>query len=338
METDAIVNAANERLQMGGGVCGAVFSAAGAGRLQRACDRIGRCAVGEAVITKGYDLKAKWIIHTVGPVWQGGGHGEEALLRACYRNSLELARRRGLSSVSFPLISSGVYGYPKDRALSAAVSAISSFLLENDDMQVYLVVFDEKSYVLSGKLFLSIQSYIDSRYADAALKREAYRESRQYPCAADANICASMRNTEDAPRLFMPSAAGNAASAPPKQRLEELVLHVDESFSEMLFRLIDESGKPDPAIYKRANLDRKLFSKIRGNPGYKPSKNTALALAVALELNLDRTADLLRRAGYALSPASRFDLIVEYFIREGNYDIFEINEALYAFDESQLGA
>ncbi|HOM41986.1 MAG TPA: macro domain-containing protein [Candidatus Diapherotrites archaeon] len=292
MRVDAIVNAANSRLQQGGGVCGAIFAAAGADKLQDECNRIGYCPVGSAVITDGYALPAKHIIHTVGPVWQGGGYNEEKLLSSCYTSSLELALKHGLSSIAFPLISSGIFGYPKDEALRVAVSVIGSFLLKYD-MMVYIVIFDKASYKISDKLFKPIKAYIDGKYAEKHTSR---------------------LNPDDAEN------------------------HIGESFTEMLLRLIDESGKADPEVYKRANLDRELFLKISSNLKYKPGKNTALALAVALELNLDRTADLIRRAGYALSPGSRFDLIVEYFIREGNYNIFEINEVLFAFNESLLGA
>jgi O-acetyl-ADP-ribose deacetylase (regulator of RNase III) len=327
MCVDAIVNAANSRLQQGGGVCGAIFAAAGADKLRAECDRIGHCPVGSAVITGGYALPARHVIHTVGPVWQGGGQNEESLLSSCYTNSLKLALEHGLGSIAFPLISSGIFGYPKDEALRVAVSAIGSFLLEHE-MTVYLVVFDRTAYVLSDKLFKSIEAYIDDNYVEKHVFRRRpdpeflHQIRERMPDDADGFF---------AEEKMLPSAAVS-------RNLGDVVSRVGESFTEMLLRLIDERGKTDPEVYKRANLDRKLFSKIRSNLKYKPSKNTALALAVALELNLDQTADLLRRAGYALSPSSRFDLIVEYFIRAGNYNIFEINEALFAFDESLLGA
>jgi O-acetyl-ADP-ribose deacetylase (regulator of RNase III) len=334
MQVDAIVNAANSSLRQGGGVCGAIFAAAGADKLQAECDRIGYCPVGGAVITGGYELPAKYVIHAVGPIWQGGRYNEEALLSACYTNSLNLALERGLNSIAFPLISSGIFGYPKSEALRVAVSAIGSFLLKQE-MRVYLVVFDKAAYKLSDKLFKSIEAYIDDNYVEK-------HTARQRPQAERLHHIREMTRTEDdglfayedmmsSAKRMMPSVSGALTS------LDEVVNHVGETFSEMLFRLIAEKGQSEPEVYKRANLDRKLFSKIRSNVNYKPSKNTALALAVALQLNLDQTADLLRRAGYALSPSSRFDLIVEYFIREGNYNIFEINEALFAFDESLLG-
>lgn len=326
MHTDAIVNAANNRLEQGGGVCGAIFKAAGADRLRAECRRIGHCAVGSAVITEGYDLPAKHVIHTVGPVWQGGTHDEEILLTSCYTNSLNLALEHGLTSIAFPLISSGIFGYPKDEALKVAISAIGSFLLKHE-MTVYLVVFDKAAYMLSDKLFESIVTYIDDNYVE---KRTSRRRRRDEEIIKQLRESSVLDDDGYFPRFLA------EPSAP--RSLEDVVNHIGESFTEMLLRLIDESGKTDPEVYKRANLDRKLFSKIRKNLKYRPSKNTALALAVALELNLDQTADLLRRTGYALSPSSRFDLIVEYFIREGNYNIFEINEALFAFDESMLGA
>lgn len=327
MHVDAIVNAANSRLQQGGGVCGAIFAVAGADKLQAECDRISHCAVGSAVITGGYTLPAKHVIHAVGPVWQGGTHNEEELLSSCYINALNLALGHGLSSIAFPLISSGIFGYPKDEALRIAISTIGSFLLKHE-MMVYLVVFDKAAYTLSDKLFKSIEAYIDDNYVEKHTSRRRQRDSE---------VLHQLRemSSTDSEDLFIEEKMMSTAAP---RNLDDVVSHISESFTEMLLRLIDESGKKDPEIYKRANLDRKLFSKIRSNLKYKPSKNTALALAVALELNLDQTADLLRRAGYALSPSSRFDLIVEYFIIGGNYNIFEINEALFAFDESLLGA
>ena len=327
MSVDAIVNAANSRLQQGGGVCGAIFAAAGADKLQAECNRISHCSVGSAIITGGYELPAKHVIHAAGPVWQGGTHNEEALLSSCYTNSLSLALDHGLNSIAFPLISTGIFGYPKDKALRVAISAIGSFLLKNE-MMVYLVVFDKAAYTLSDKLFKSIVAYIDDNYVEKHTSRR-----RRDPEIIHQIREMTSNDTED---LFVEEKMMSTAAAP--RNLDDVVNHIGESFTEMLLRLIDENGKTDPGVYKRANLDRKLFSKIRSNLRYKPSKNTALALAVALELNLDQTADLLRRSGYALSPSNRFDLIVEYFIGEGNYNIFEINEALFAFDESLLGA
>jgi O-acetyl-ADP-ribose deacetylase (regulator of RNase III) len=326
MRVDAIVNAANSQLKQGGGVCGTIFNAAGADKLQAECDCIGHCDVGSAVITDGYSLPAKHVIHSVGPVWQGGTHNEEALLSSCYTNSLNLALELRLTSIAFPLISSGIFGYPKDEALRIAISAIGSFLLKHE-MTVYLVVFDKAAYTLSEKLFKSIETYIDDNYVD---KHTLKRRRDNYEAMQEIRRMEILEEDSAYPLMMPKKSAYN--------KLDDVVNHVGESFTQMLLRLIDESGKTDPEVYKRANLDRKLFSKIRSNLNYKPSKNTALAMAVALELNLDQTADLLRRAGYALSPSSRFDLIVEYFINDGNYNIFEINEALFAFDESMLGA
>ena len=319
MHVDAIVNAANVRLAQGGGVCGAIFAAAGADMLTAECASIGRCSVGEAVLTNGYALPAKHIIHVVGPVWQDGKHGEETLLRASYRNSLELAKSHNLESIAFPLISSGTFGYPKDQALSVAIAEIGSFLMKNN-MDVYLVVYSTESFQLSKKLFHSISTFIDDNYVTSHwIKSGRADDEREWSLR-------SVMSTRP-----MPSAHFNAS-------LDQAVNRVTETFTEMLLRLIDSKQYQDPEVYQRANIDRKLFSKIRCNPQYKPSKNTALALAVALRLNLDQTKDLLARAGYAFSPASKFDLIVEYFIRHENYNIYEINEALFTFDESLLGA
>lgn len=328
MHVDAIVNAANSRLMQGGGVCGAIFSAAGAAKLRLECDRIGFCEVGSAVITGGYALPAKYIIHTAGPVWQGGRHNEEKLLKSCYLRSLRLARENGCLSIAFPLISSGIYGYPKDKALQTAIAAIGEFLLK-EELTVYLVVYDRAAYTLSDKLFMSIRAYIDDHYIDQHALPYRSRSSeilRQRKEMAE----------YEKENLFLSETASLTAAAP--RSLKDVVAHLDETFSQMLLRLIDEKGMKDTEVYKRANIDRKLFSKIRSTAGYRPSKMTALAIAVALELNLDETEGLLRKAGFVLSHSNKFDLIVEYFIAEGHYNIFEINEALFAFDQNLLGA
>ena len=318
MSVDAIVNAAKESLLGGGGVDGCIHRAAGPELLQE-CRRLGGCRTGEAKITGAYRLPCKYVIHTVGPVWNGGKYGEREQLPSCYRTSLALAKEHGCETVAFPLISSGVFGYPKDQALRVAVDAISEFLAEND-MTVYIVIFDRAAYQIGNKLFADITAYIDDHYVDAQTDSRRERMRRM-------GVLESRTLSADAAAAHM--AVG---------RLDSLLAHLDAGFSETLLKLIDRSGKKDSEIYKKANVDRKLFSKIRNNPDYKPSKPTAVAFAIALELSLPETRDLIARAGYALSPSSKFDVIIEYFIGREKYDIFEINEALFAFDQSLLGA
>ena len=324
MKVDAIVNAANETLLGGGGVDGCIHRAAGS-ELLAECRTLGGCKTGDAKITKAYRLLCRYVIHTVGPVWNGGSHGEREQLVSCYRTSLMLAKEHNCETVAFPLISSGIFGYPKDQALRVAVDTIGEFLLHND-MTVYLVIFDRKAYQISGKLFADIAEYIDDHYVDAHTdsRRERMRRMSVFESRAEA-ICESA--------MLAPMMTSKAAG-----RLDDLLAHLDAGFSETLLKLIDRSGKKDAEVYKKANVDRKLFSKIRNNPDYKPSKSTAIAFAIALELNLDETRDLIARAGYALSASSKFDVIIEYFIGQKKYDIFEINEALFAFDQSLLGA
>lgn len=320
MKTDAIVNAANSKLKLGGGVCVAIFNAAGPPQLQQACDRIGHCAVGEAVHTDAFGLDAKWIIHTVGPVWEGGANNEEALLRNCYRNSLELANRLGCESISFPLISTGIFGYPKEPALRIAISEIEQFLIEHE-MQVHLVVFDKQSFGISEKLHESIAAFIDENEV-AALEKMDTRYRKKIDSGRIVDVQEQEMHVESHMELS----------------LEDILRDADESFSERLFRFIDEKGMTDTETYKKANIDRKLFSKIRNSPGYTPLKKTIIAFAVALELDLSETEELLATAGYRLSRSHKFDLIILYFIERRNYNIHEINEALFAFDQMLLGA
>ncbi len=318
LKTDAIVNAANSALLAGGGVCGAIFTAAGIEKLQAECNKIGHCDIGDAVITKGYDLPAKYVIHTVGPVYGQNPKEEENQLYSCYISSLNLAKDKGLNSIAFPLISSGIYGYPKAEALKIATRAIKDFLAENE-MDISLVVYDRKAFEISGKLFEKVQSYIDE-----TLVVEDYRRKL--------NICES-KMMSDACFDAMPMSEAPKQS---KRNLQDLVEKQVETFSQMLLRLIDEKGMTDVEVYKRANIDRKLFSKIRGKD-YTPRKHTVIALAISLKLSLDETEDLLKRAGYALSECNKFDVIIEYFIENEEYDIFEINEALFYFEQQLLG-
>lgn len=323
MKVDAIVNAANNTLLGGGGVDGAIHRAAGEGLLKE-CRTLGGCDTGDAKITGGYNLPCKYVIHTVGPVWRGGGNGEPELLRSCYRRSLELAKKAGCETVAFPLISSGIYGYPKAEALRIAVDTAGEFLSDND-MTVYIVVFDKQSFSIGEQLFSDIKEYIDDRYSDEHSDR-----SRRF---------LGVFKREDRSPVFgnVPDASMSAAPRAVNRSLEDAVKNLDESFSEMLLRKIDEKGMTDAQCYKKANIDRKLFSKIRSDKLYKPSKPTALAFAIALELPVEETKEMLMKAGFALSHSSKSDIIVEYFIEHGNYNIFEINEALFAFDQSLLG-
>ena len=319
MKVDAIVNAANSSLLGGGGVDGCIHRAAGP-ELLAECETLHGCETGNAKITKGYRLPCKYIIHAVGPRWRDGQHGEREKLISCYRASLALAKKYGCESVAFPLISSGIFGYPKEQALKVAIDTISGFLLDND-MTVYIVIFDRKAYQISGKLFADIAAYIDDRYVDEHTESRFDRLSRLRSLEADECSC-------------VPAAPMAAKSL----SLDEALGQIDESFSEMLLRKIDEKGMTDAQCYKKANIDRKLFSKIRTDKSYKPSKPTVIAFAIALELPLGEMKDMLMKAGFALSHSNKFDIIVEYFIEHGNYNVFEINEALFAFDQSLIGA
>ncbi|MBF1161486.1 MAG: macro domain-containing protein [[Eubacterium] sulci] len=314
MKVDAIVNTANPRPIIGAGTDKAVHDKAGA-RLLLARKEIGNIAVGEAAITPAFDLDANYVIHTAGPIWRDGKSSEEALLASCFKNSLRLAKEKECESIAFPLISTGSYGFPKPLALQIAVREISSFLMENE-MQVYLVVFEKQSFELSEKLFKSVSSYIDANYVSDKMNLE-YGTSK-------------LRRRDYEEMLLHESSYEITSKMP---NLDGMLNNLDRGFSETLLDLIDKTGKKDSEIYKKANVDRKLFSKIRNNVNYKPSKATALAFAIALELDLDETSDLLSRAGYALSQSSKFDVIVRYFIENKKYDIFELNSVLFEFDQ-----
>lgn len=342
MRCDAIVNAANSLLIGGGGVDGAIHRAAGP-ELDRACAAVGGCEPGQAKMTLGYNLPCKYIIHTVGPIWTDGSRGEEETLASCYRESLRLAWEHGCETAAFPLISAGTYGCPRETALEIAVREISKFLLSHD-MLIFLVIYDRASFQISKKLISGITEYIDECYVEAHdygqtvtlstryLDREA-RLREMEDLIANSPFPGSSKKEEP------PVAAHTAPQATTvSESLDDIIKRLDESFSQMLLRKIDEKGMTDAECYKKANIDRKLFSKIRGDVRYKPSKTTAIAFAIALELPLGETEDFLRKAGFALSHSNKFDVIVEYFIRNGNYNIFEINEALFYFDQSLLGA
>lgn len=336
MKVDAIVNTTNPLLEPDGGVCTAVFAAAGENLLRAECASLAPVAVGQAVLTKGYLLPAKYVIHTVGPIWQGGHLQEDSLLADSYRSALRIAQNHGFSSLAFPLISSGLHGYPKAQALQIALQVIGAFLLEND-MTIFLVVYDREAFEISSQLFKRVQAYIENSDVD-----ERHLTRRRKASERSASSMILRENMESLPvdptiqysqYMNQSPAAGTAKT----RSLDEVVNNVGESFSEMVLRWIDEKGFSDPDVYRRANVDRRVFSSLRGKD-YQPTKRTALAIAIALELNLDQTEDLLRSAGYALSRHNTGDRIVQFFIEEQRYNILEINQVLYRFEQKLLGS
>ncbi len=414
MKVDAIVNAANERLEGGGGVDGAIHRAAGPG-LAEACRKIGGCPVGEARVTPGFALRCRYVIHTVGPVWEGGDRGESDLLRACYRSSLREAAALGCETVAFPLISAGTYGYPRDAALRVASDTIRAFLeSREDDMLVFLVVYDRASFDIGRELFSDIRAWIDdsavppvsgseqrrrraiqskrpsnapdTREEALHILEEAFdariRENRGIfgapfrpdrdrtdtpdmgPAAPPPRPAAAPSGTPEPAKakkpgglssLFPPAAPPETPepakakkpgglsglfhpAAPAETSLDRYLEMQDEGFRDMLLRKIDERGLTDAECYKRANVDRKLFNKIKNQPDYHPGKYTVLALAISLRLPMPELREMLMKAGFSLTRSSKADLIVEYFLLQGRYDVFEINEALFAFDQRLLGS
>lgn len=403
VRADAIVNTANPEPVYAGGTDAAVYRAAGEKKLLKERAKIGRIAPGEAAVTPAFGLHAKYIIHTVGPVWEGGAYGEYDLLASCYRKSLLLARHLGCRSIAFPLISTGVYGFPKDRALDIALEEISSFLNKEEnnsapgnEMDVTLVVFDRKTYELSSALTKDVEQFIDDHYAafrwEEEYEADFYRE-RAASSRGRRNALSAGKNafhfeesessfSEDGmrelpefsggkyaddmkglPSFLQERSEDNKRGLPsfPRGRsgkkrqetveeaaaayhtvegrsLQDVVAQVGETFQESLLRMIDERGLTDVQVYKRANMDRRLFSKIRSNPKYNPKRETAVAFALALRLNMDETRDLLGRAGLALSPASRFDLIISYCLQNHIYDIVRVNAILFDYNQPLLGA
>ncbi len=378
VKADAIVNTANPEPIFASGTDRAVYLAAGEKKLLAERKKIGRIQTGEVAVTPAFKLKAKYIIHTVGPVWYDGTRGELEALASCYRKSLLIAEQLKCRSIAFPLISTGVYGFPKDRALSVAMETIEEFLRDSD-MDVTLVVFNKSAFDLSAELVEDVRQFIDDHYveerhleeyggtlSDARNEREWERRrarllknERQEMLAEDSFSAPFMSQPTPMASIPLPSAehpsakTGAAktssaktpasktpspkhAAARPSEDLPRIMGHLEDTFQERLLDMIDERGLTDTEVYKRANLDRKLFSKIRCNPNYKPKKQTALALSVALHLDLEETADLLGRAGLALSRSSRFDLIVEYCIRNQIYNIMEINALLFQYDQPLL--
>ncbi len=395
VSADAIVNTANPKPACACDTDGAIFPAAGAEALLTERQQIGNIAVGQAAVTSAFALDAKYMIHTMEPVWQDGFHGEREALRSCYENSLRLAKELGCESIAFPLFAAGVYGFQKAEALQIAVSVFRAFLDESE-MKILLVVSDTKSFTLPGKIFEGIDTYIDEKYVTAqpeeeyaqraaenpektrgfglsgflrgvrdfthagSVQKDGRRKENRKSALASESVCAKDAYgenpedvcMEDAPCLNKVSSnpapfatveaslAGAAMSAEMSmkpQTLDDRMSHVADSWQESLFHLIDEKGFTDTEVYKRANVDRKLFSKIRSNSAYQPKKITAMAFVLALRLNLDEARDLLARAGYAFSPSSRFDLIVEYFIENEVYDIYTINLALFEHEQPLLG-
>ncbi len=344
MQVDAVVNTANPNPVIGSGVDSGIHKKAGH-ELLAARQKIGRIEFGDAVITPGFGLDAKYVIHTAGPVWEDGNHGEEQILSSCYRKSLALAKEHACESVAFPLIATGNYGFPKPLALQIAVREISTFLLENE-MQIYLVVFGKEAFALSEKLFRSVSSYIDENYIRSKTLDEYGTESVYGSRLETRRVRERLKQSNRIHEDICPSQAleeclemsEGAAVWMDSDDWGQLLNSLDAGFSETLLRLIDRTGKKDSEIYKKANVDRKLFSKIRNNMDYRPSKATALAFAFALELDINETKDFIGRAGFALSHSSKFDVIVEYFLITGNYNIFELNEVLFAFDQPLIGA
>ena len=322
IKCDAIVDPTDIHYSHGGGVDASIHEVVGE-ELYHACVEQGTLEVEKAVITPAFALLCKYVIHTVGPRWKGGENGEEALLRSCYRESLKLGVANNCKSIAIPLIASGTFGFPKDKVLKIAVDEISNFLFENE-MLVYIVVYDKTSYSISEKLFSDIVSYIDDNYVGydldcSCMPMASEPRQRRRKAVRDFEICESKA-------MFS------------EDGLDDILKRLDESFSQMLLRKIDERGMTDAQCYKKANIDRKLFSKIRSDVNYKPSKPTVIAFAISLELTLEETEDMLRKAGFALSHSNKFDVIIEYFIRQKKYNIHEINEVLYQFDQSTLGA
>lgn len=319
MTTDAIVNTANDHVAVGTGCDGAVYRAAGYDELLNyRREYIGFVEEGGAFITPGFGLDARYIIHAVSPRFIDGDHGEEEKLRSCYRKSLQLAKENGVRSIAFPLISTGGFGYPKEEGLRIAVDEINAFLFENE-MDIFLVVFDEKSTRLGEKIYPDLEAYIDLHYVEVANDNEYAPIGFGFSTAR----LGQSRNIELA--YCVKEAASVYFSERHGSKLDERIKHISDTYSEYLMYLIHQKNLTSKEVYDGSIVSKKVFSKIKNNPDYHPNKQTALRLCIGARLNLDESRDLLARAGYALSPCDKTDIIFSYFIENEIYDIIELD-------------
>ena len=327
IKCDAIVNPTNSKLNPGGGIDLKIHEAAGS-QFADKCKEIKNLEVGKSTITLAYNLPCKYVIHTVGPVWKGGEFNEPTLLQSCYENSLKLAKQYNCETVAFPLISSGTHNYPKNKVLSVAVNSISKFLFDNE-MTVFIVVYDNESFTLSEKLFTDVKEYIDDNYVINCYEERSLNNNRsirrreQYLIKSNSSTKSVEKNT--------------LSALSHKISLEDMLSAIDDNFALTLMKLIDLKGLTDVECYKKANVSKQTWYKILNDKNYKPSKNTVISFAIALKLSLQETNHLLSTVGFVLSKSNPFDIIIEYFIKSGEYNIFEINQTLFKFNQPCLG-
>ncbi len=340
MQVDAIVNTANVEPIYSSGTDLAVYKAAGEEELLAARKKIGFLDEGEVAITPGFKLPAKYIIHAVSPYYEDGKSGEEKRLRSCYRKSLLLAAEHDCKSIAFPLIATGGFGYLKEEGMRVAVDEINGFLLTHD-MLVYLVVFDTESTRLGRNLYPDLESYIDHNYVcekrqERSLKAPI-KNSFSMPCMAPKAKAMPQEDVAEESIKLNDFAAADAFELNEayddfveenEQALKERMKHLSDTFQQYLLYLIKSKGLTNAEVYKRAIITKQLFSKIKLNPWYHPDKATAMRLCVGAGLNLDETKDLLARAGYALSPCDKRDVIFSFFIEKNIHDMIEIDIAL----------
>ena len=339
VKADAIVNAVNPDAVIGGGVETAIYKAAGREKLLEARKKIGILQPGEVGVTEAFDLAAKYIIHVSSPRWKGGNKGEIKCLRDCYEKVLKTAKDYGCESIAFPLLATGTYGFPKEVGVQVAVDAFTAFL-EEYEMEITLVVFESEAVSISGKLVDEVRSFIDDRLVKETLVAEysedkVSQKERIYR-AKTVSFVPIQEEAEETKRLYEQNIPNMAEEKPqvaclPTTSLEDALKNIyTDSFEKHLQKLINKKGLKNSEVYAAANISKQYFSKLLKGQ-VKPSKEKMLALAVGLHLNMDETVDFLRISGYALSPISQTDTVVEYFIRKQEYNVLKIDIVLFDY-------
>ena len=329
VKADAIVNPVNPEVCIGGGVESAIYEAAGKEKLLEARKELGRLQPGKVGVTEAFNLDAKYIVHVSGLYWKGGNSFEARCLKECYEKALKAALDKGCKSIAFPLLATGTYGFPKDIGLDVAVSTFTEFL-EEYEMDITLVVFGNDAVNVSGKLVDEVRSFVDDKYVKEALEAE-YKKDRNIERYALPNERFHLLLKEETYDVLDNACTKETFSAEPSGSLEAALKNIyKESFEKHLQQLINKKGLRNSEVYAAANISKQYFSKLLKGQ-VKPSKDKMLALAVGLRLNMDETADFLRIGGYALSPISQTDTVVEYFIRKQEYNVLKINIVLFDY-------